>query len=50
MIKPQKYVRNSGLRSWEFAENDEGVPTWSEITVCVFIAACVGVLASVIYG
>lgn len=31
MIKPQKYVRNSGLRSWDFVENDEGVPSlWSQ--------------------
>ena len=50
MNKPQKYVRNSGLRDWDFVENDEGVPSWGAITGCVLLACVVAIMGSVIYG
>lgn len=48
MFKPQKYVRNSGLRSYDFREECEGVPTWFEIFSCVILAGCVALVLSVV--
>lgn len=49
-MRPQKYVRNSGLRPHDFHNELEGVPSGVEIWACVLLAALVSFVVSLYVG